>query len=120
MLFQAARELKLVKTYKGLFNLDKEVTGEKVEMGASTAIEVADYLVKNNLVIPLLDKVVEELGNDPTAENLDGSILEMKDDPSKIVSPLDSNVKIGSEQIADANEEELGDDAKEVAVKEVE
>lgn len=113
MLFNAARDLKLIKTYKGIFNLDKEVTGEKIEMGASTAIEVADYLVKNDLVIPLLDKVIDELGNDPTSEPLDGAILEMKTDPTKITSPIDVNVKVGAEQVEDANVEELGEDAKE-------
>jgi recombination protein RecA len=116
MLFNAARDLKLIKTYKGIFNLDKEVTGEKIEMGASTAIEVADYLVKNDLVIPLLDKVIDELGNDPTSEPLDGAILEMKTDPTKITSPIDVNVKVGAEQVEDANIEELGEDAKETEV----
>jgi len=118
MLFNAGRELKLVRTYKGLFNLDKEITGEKIETGASTAIEVADYLVKNNLVIPLLDKVVERLEDDPTSEPLDGSILEMKTDSSKIVSPLDVNVNVGAEKLSDTNADELGDDAKEESFKE--
>ena len=102
MLCNAARSLKFIKTYNGLFNLDKDVTGKKIETGKATLVDVADYLVKNNLVIPLLEKVVEETANDKEAEAIDGAILEMQNDASKIVSPLDTNAKIGAEQIEDA------------------
>ena len=118
MLCNAARGLKLVKTYGGLFNIDKEVTGKKIETGKASLVEVADYLVANDLVIPLLDKVIEENGNDPTNEAIDDAIMEMKTDPSKIVSPMDLNAKIGAEQLADVDPKELGDDAKEVELKE--
>ena len=45
---------------------------------------MANNIIQNNLVIPILDKVSDELDNDPSAEPLDDVILEMKKDPSKI------------------------------------
>ena len=84
-----ARDLKLIKTYNGLFNIHKDVTGTKIECGVASISEVADYLVQNKLVITLLDKIVEKTEEDPTLEPIDEAILEMKKDPSKIVAPKD-------------------------------
>lgn len=113
MLCHAARGLKLIKTYNGLFNLAKGIVGDKVETGKATLVDVADYLVSNKLVIPLLEKTIEECESDPKAEPLDEAILEIQKDPSKIVSPLDKKANVDSVQMENANKEELGDDAKE-------
>jgi recombination protein RecA len=106
MLCNALKADKMIKTYKGLFNISKGVLGkDKIETSATTLIELADYLVKNNLVITLLDKLIESIENDPTANSLDEAILEMKEDPSKIVSP--SQVTIDVSKIADAKVEDI-------------
>ena len=115
MLCEKARSLQFIKTYKGLLNIPKDVTGEKIETEATTLVEMADFLIKNNLVMPILDKVIEEVENSNGEEEaIDECILEMKADPSKIVSPNDgTEVEVGAEKLSAATAEELGDDAKE-------
>ena len=114
MLCEKARSLQLIKVYKGLLNIPKDVTGEKLDTDATNLVEMADYLIKNNLVITLLDKVVEAIEEGEGEEALDDSVLEMKTDPSKIVSPNDiSDVTLGGNKLSDATAEEIGDDARE-------
>jgi len=89
MLCNQARDYKLVGLRNGQFQIKKDVLNEKknVDTGKSTVAELADYLVKNNLVIALIDayiKAVEEEEEVP-----DEDILKMKDDVSLIKSPLD-------------------------------
>ncbi len=123
MLCEKARSLKLIRVFKGLLNLAKEVTGEKVDTDATNLVEMADYLIKKDLVIPLLDKTVEAIENSSNEEKpeepLDEVVLEMKTDPSKIVSPTDgSEVATDSKKLADTSVEEVGEDAKEAEVPE--
>ena len=107
MLCNALRSDKLVKVYKGLFNIPKGILGkDKVETGATTVVELADYLIENDLVLTMLDNLIESVEDDPTAEAIDDAILEMKEDPSKIVSPTD-NVSLDVKQVEDAKEEDL-------------
>jgi len=115
MLCEKARSLKLIKTFKGILSIAKDVTGEKIETDATNLVEMADYIVKNNLVITLLDKTVEAIDScEEEEEALDDIVLEMKTNPETIVSPLDgSEVALGSKKLSDATEEEIGDDAKE-------
>ena len=115
MLCNEARAAKLIKPRNGLFRLQPEVTGTLVEMGATTIPEVADYLVKNNLVIALLDKVVDERGNDPTATPLDDAILDMKNNPKLIVSPTLGDIILNADKVEDADPKELEADLKEEA-----
>lgn len=117
MLCTVARGLKLVRPYNGLLNLSKDVTGTKIESGTTTIPDFANYLIKNKLVISLLDKVVEEMENDPTATPLDGAILEMKNDSSKIVSPTDDMV-FSANAMKDATSEEVADDTREESPEE--
>jgi protein RecA len=107
MLANALKSQKLIKVYKGLFNIPKGVLGnkEKIETGATTMVELADYLISEDLVITMLDKLTELLEDDPTADQLDEAILELKDDPSKIVSP--TNAKLDAKQVDDAREEDF-------------
>jgi recombination protein RecA len=118
MLCNVAKGYKIIKTYGGLFNIDKDVTGKKIETGKSTIIELADYLVKENLVITILEKVKEAISEDNEAEALDEAIIEMETDPRKIVSPLDA--VIDSVKVDDAKADELGDDAKEEKPEDIE
>jgi len=106
MLCNALKSDGLIRTYKGLFNIPKGVLGkDKVETGATTMIELADYLINEALVVTMLDKLMESLQDDPTADTLDGAILEMKEDPSKIVSPND--VQTDAKKVADVTEDDI-------------
>ena len=119
MLCNALKSDKMIRVYKGLFNIPKGIlTKDKIETGTTTMVELADYLIQEGLVITLLDKLLESLEDDPTAEALDGAILEMKEDPSKIVSPSD-NVSMDDKRVDDANEDELKDELGKDALKEV-
>jgi len=111
MLCNAAKTAKLIKTYNQLFNIPKDVlNSKKIETGAASILELADYLIDNNLVLPLLDKVIEAYDDDKELGELDGAILEMKEDPTKIISPKSASVS--TDKAVDATEEELGDEAK--------
>ena len=113
MLCNIARTLKMIRTYNGIFNIPKDLMGKKIETGTTTIPDMANYLIQNNLVIPILDKVSDELDNDPSAEPLDDVILEMKKDPSKIVSPT-GDVVLSINQIKDASSEDINpEDLKE-------
>ncbi len=112
MLCQAAKTAKLIKTYNQLFNIPKDVLGnKKIETDAASIPDLADYLIENKLVLPLLDKVVDAYDDDKDLGELDGAILEMKEDPTKIVSP--KTASINTTKVNDATEDELGDEAKE-------
>lgn len=115
MLCEKARAMQFIKVYKGVLNIAKDVTGEKIDTDATGLVEMADYLVKNNLVITLLDKVEEEMEKTQDENQLDEAILEMRTDPTKIVSPnADSEVSLDSKKLVDTSIEEVGEDAKEV------
>lgn len=110
MLCNEARALKLIKPYKGLLRLVPDVTGEVVETETTNIVDLANYLIKNDMVITLLDKVIEVKDS---KEPLDGAIMEMKDDPSKIVSPTVGEVSMVDKKVADASAEDLADEIKE-------
>jgi len=121
MLCNALKSDKMIRVYKGLYNIPKGVLGkDKVETGATTIPELADYLIKENLVITMLDKLIESVDGDPTAEEIDDAILEMKEDPSKIVSPTNA-ATLDVKQVEDASEEDFdSDELEEVAEDEIE
>jgi len=120
MLANALKGQKLVTIYKGILRISKDAIDNKtpIETGATNMVELADYLIANNQVIPLLDALIEDIEGDPIAEPIDDAILEMKTDPSKIVSP--TNAKIDAIKVGDASEEEVvadiegQDDAKDI------
>lgn len=91
MLCNQARDYKLIGLRSGQFQIKKDVINEKknLDTGVGSVAELADYLVKNNLVLTLLDayvKAVEEEDGDNTP---DENLLKMKEDSSLIKSPLE-------------------------------
>jgi len=110
MLCNALRADKLVRVYKGLFNIPKEVLGnkDKIETGAISMVDLANYLVTEKLVLPLLDKLIESVEDDPVASPIDDAILEMKENHSLIIAP--SNASVQSQKLSDADEKELEED----------
>ena len=102
MLANLAKSYKIVRMYKGLLKIGKGK--DCIETGTSTIVDFADYLIDNNLVLDILDKVIEFNEEDVTVDPIDDAILELKEDPSKIVSPND-NIKIDIKQIEDGEAE---------------
>lgn len=95
MLCNEAKTAKIISTYKKEFRIDKEPTG------CYDISELADYVIKNNLVLDLIEKVEKDIEENPMdKENnervLDDAILEMKTDPSKIVSPNNDTATSGT------------------------
>lgn len=107
MLCNEARNLKYIKPYKGLLRLNESVTGETIETNTTTIMEFADFLVKNNLVVKLIEKIEEE------KSDLDEAILEMKKDPKKIFSPVEGDISMNDKRVDDALPDELAEDLKE-------
>jgi len=117
MLCNSARAAKLIRPFKDILNISKGVLGEdKIETGTTSVTDLADYLIKNNYVIPLIEALEKAVDQDDTLDPIDGAILEMKDDSSKIVSPKDGII-LESKQLSDASLTEVGDDAKEEALE---
>jgi recombination protein RecA len=113
MLYNMARDAKLIRPYKNLIRISKGVLGDDViETGATTGTEFADYIIKNKLVVPLIEALEKAIEEDLSLGVIDEAILEMKRDSSKIVSPADG-VSLAAKILEDADEAELGDDAKE-------
>jgi len=118
MLAKELKSHKFVTIYGGLFRIAKDKLDNKksIETGAATYVELADYLINNEYVIPLLEQLKEEVEYDPTEDELDGKILELLDDQSKIVSP--SNPEVTAKTVADGKQEAV-DDAHVDATEEV-
>jgi len=69
--------------------------------------ELAGYVIKNNLVLDLIEKVEKDIEENPMDKDnnereLDDAILEMKNDPSKIVSP-NNDLKTSGAKINDSD-----------------
>jgi recombination protein RecA len=116
MLCTEARALKLIKPHSGILRI-LGLEAKPIITGVTSLVEVADYIVKNNLVIDLLNKVIETNQEEDEPKTIDEAILEMLTDASKIVSPIDTqSSSLGDiKKVADASGEEIGEDAKEDA-----
>jgi len=111
MLANMARKMKVIKVYKQQFRIDKE------ETGAYTILDLANYLIKENRVIEIIEKTAAAIEENPVDKDnkeivLDEAILEMKEDFSKIVSPLsNAEVEVKKIDIDGAEEEENVEEA---------
>ena len=117
MLANALKSAKIVSVYKGIFNIKKGfLDKDKIVTGTTTMKELAHYFIENDLVLKLLDILIDEVDGDHDFEDLNSAILEMREDPSKIVSPL-GDFEISASKVSDATAEELGNDAKEESLE---
>mgnify|MGYP000969865894 CR=1 FL=1 len=106
MLAKAAKDAKIIKTYSGTFRI-YDVESKPIITETASFVELADYMVKNNLVIPVIDELYGKIGDE-----IDGKILELKNDPSLIHSPLeDDDASMQISRMPDASDKEVGDDA---------
>ena len=118
-LAKIAKDYKVISLREGTFRISKALfPNEKtnVDTGTKSSVELADYLVKQKLVKKVLDAFVEayieENGDDA---KIDKSILELGEDSTKIVSPLEG--AIIETLVKDSPEitiEESSDDVEEV------
>jgi len=125
MLANLLKALKVVAIYKGLYKIEKDIfdNAKRIDTGCSTMPELADWLIEKNYVLPLLEYAIDMYDNDPTLEvdigSIDGAILEMGEDNSKIVSPNTEDVSIefgevsvAPEEIPEEEEPEISDDTE--------
>ena len=112
-----AKDLKIITSYKGELRLSKDFTedGKVLETKTNNMVDLADYLVKNDLVELVLDASFAEWDLVPDAKKegkdalkFDAILQKMKDDPSLIVSPLAGavNEKVDVKEINDVSEDE--------------
>jgi recombination protein RecA len=111
LLCSALKKYRVLKQYKGLFRIAKGVVGNDdfIDTNESEINYVADYIVKNDLTIPLIEAA--ELLAAEEKEALDGVIIDMKNNPELIKSPV--SIDITAKKKDDATLSELGDDVEE-------
>jgi len=125
-LCEIAKRFKLIRKHSGTMRLSKIFSddgSEPVDTGSDSIAQVADFVVKNNLVIKLYDRTLETV--ETTKSILDPEevkiIEKIKTDPSSIRSPLDSNVKIETTDYKvaqeDDDDEEMSTIDKEISEK---
>lgn len=128
MLANILKDCKIVTIFNKMFRIHKDVAKElfdekkAIETAATTMYELADWLIDNGKVIPLLQYLVREIDIDPTLKAdvgiIDGAILEMLEDPTKIVSPSDK-VTLEASRVTDATESDLEDMDREVVEEDI-
>lgn len=128
-LCEIAKRFKLIRKHSGSMRLSKifsEDGSEPVDTGVEAMAGVADFVVKNNLVMKLYEKTLEAVeAAKSTLDPEEAKIIEkIKTDPSSIRSPLDSNVKVETtdfkvdqENKEDEEDEEMATIDKEIAEK---
>lgn len=115
MLSNLLRTHGVISSYKGILNISKQTAidlydGKKgIPTGATTMLELADWLIENDKIVELLDYLLQEIAEDDALKievgKIDDAILELKEDPSKIVSPT-GNVSVAANKIGDVPEDE--------------
>jgi len=119
-LCNAAKDYKVVSLREGEFKLGKDMMKAKknVDTGCKSMVELADYLVKNDMVLTVANACVGAYEDDPE-EDKNGDVVkinpiikEIIDNPSIAVSPLKGDVSAVQVNEAPAMEEDNSDDMK--------
>ncbi len=98
-----AKAYKAIRMYNGVFTIDKElVEGAKknLDTGATNIVALANYIIKNNMVIPILEHCIEiekELPEDTDAPKIPKDVRDMLEDPTLIKSPGEVETKVITE-----------------------
>ena len=105
------KDNKLIGMREGLFQIKKDALGEKKNMdtGCGTIVQLADFLVKNDLVTKLMDAYKEVLAEEgATIPKAVQTLLEKLSDPKNVVSPLEGKVvSVEDAKVDDKLAEEL-------------
>ena len=113
-LCNAAKDYKIISLRDGELKLGKEMMKAKknVDTGCKTMVELADYLVKNNLVLTVANACVEAYEEEQPEEKINPVVKEIIDNPSIAVSPLKGEVSAVQVNEAPAMEEDDSDSMK--------
>jgi recombination protein RecA len=118
-----AKDFKIISQRGGTFRISKDLYEDEktnVETGTKTAVDLAEYLIKNDMVIKIIDAYIQAVEDDGAKPDKD--ILAMKNDPSIIVSPLDgAEVEVSNSTSPDVSQEEINEeDPEEVDGEDIE
>ncbi len=95
-LCKAAKDYKVISQREGTFRISKDLfedAKKNVDTKTTTSVELADYLVKEDLVNIVLDAFVASYVDEHGSEDkIDKDILALRDDPTLIVSPLNGAI----------------------------
>jgi recombination protein RecA len=85
-----AKDYKLVKMRDGQFQISKDIIDAKknLDTGATSLVELSDYIVKNDLVQKLIEAYKEAIDEEGSTK-VDKMVQDMIDNPALIVSPLE-------------------------------
>jgi recombination protein RecA len=116
MLANVLREAKMISIYKGIYGIAKNIAidyfDEKkaIPTGATNMTQLADYFIEEGLVGKMIDILEKEMEIDQVVSvsvgEIDSAILELREDPSKIVSPTGKAI-IEAKRIDDISDEEV-------------
>lgn len=110
-------EVKAIGVYNGEFTINKQITdtAKNVPTGTRTFKDLAAYLIDNKLVVSVLDFVADTIAENQIKLIIDEDILEMKNDPSKIVRLKGTtDVKVSAELISAGSDSSEKDEDEEV------
>jgi len=113
-LCKAAKEFKIISIRDNTYRLSKELfedAKKNIDTEKKTNVELADYLVKNDLVQIVLQAYIEKHVEEHDDESkIDPSILEIRDNPALIVSPMEGAiVEVDSEVAPEITDQDTGD-----------
>ena len=113
-LCKRAKDVKIISIRSNTYRISKDLfEGEKknFDTGCKTTVELADYVIREDLVGKIMDAYIEIIENDEESEGVEDYILEMQADPESIVSPMegeDITFEKSDEDIEKEIEAELG------------
>lgn len=113
-LCKAAKELKIISLRESTYRISKDLfedAKKNVDTEKKTNVELADYLVKNDLVKIVLEAYIEKHVEEYDDESkIDPAILAMRGDESLIVSPMEgATVEVDSELAPEITDSDMGD-----------
>lgn len=82
----------LIGMREGMFQIKKDALGEKknIDTGCAAIVQLADYLVKNDLVKKMIDAYLTKVDN--VVPKAVQTVLDKLSDPANVVSPLEGKI----------------------------
>lgn len=112
----AKEEYKLISIYKNEYRISKDLVKDakkNIETGATSYPELADYLIKNDMVQVMIDGYFSAVEEDPAVEedDVDKDLLRLKDDPTSATSPMSgATVEVIQDRAPEISDEEIAED----------
>lgn len=109
-----ATDFKAIAQRDGEFTINKDIIDgakKNVPTGTKTMVDLARYIVQENLVVKILEYIKEIKDDDPTLETeIPKEVLAMLEDPSKIIAPDATGLVLNAALVSDgtgASEDEI-------------